>query len=92
MSRGSNQNTLVTKPDDPANPYSMGWLDSCYQETLLPGAPWHRVDRDLCDALSEFLPKQMSQPDRAAVLAGILGKWELFISGSSSWHRHKLST
>ena len=73
--RGSAQaGTLITKPDDPANPYSMNWLDSCYQETLLPGAPWHQINKDLCGALADFLPRQMSQLERATVLSGILGR------------------
>lgn len=73
MKRGSAQGSLVTKPEDPANPFSMNWLDSCYQETLLPGAPWHQINKDLSDALADFLPRQMSQLERATVLSGILG-------------------
>ena len=82
MKRGSAQaGTLLTKPDDPANPYSMNWLDSCYQETLLPGAPWHQINKDLCGALADFLPRQMSQLERATVLSGILGRSNYLISG-----------
>ena len=25
-------------------PFNQLWLNSCYQQTLLPDAPWHKVD------------------------------------------------
>ena len=33
---------LEGKVDD-KRPFRMPWLDSCYQETLLPGSPWRKV-------------------------------------------------
>lgn len=40
------KNTLkmeyTTKQDD-FQPFQVLWLDSCYQQTLLPEAPWHKV-------------------------------------------------
>ena len=28
---------------DDQQPFSLPWVNSCYQQTLLPDAPWHRV-------------------------------------------------
>lgn len=39
------------------------------------GAPWHEVNKELCDTLAkEYLPRQMSQKQRASILARILGE------------------
>ena len=31
----------VGNPD--MNPFTLGWMNSSYQQTLLPDAPWHEV-------------------------------------------------
>ncbi|XP_067946833.1 uncharacterized protein [Watersipora subatra] len=59
--------------DTRAKPYSSNWMDSCYQETLLPGAPWHTLSSEICEALADYLHRQMTQPQRAFILARILG-------------------
>ena len=32
-----------SKATDEAHPFGLPWLDSCYQETLLPNGSWQKV-------------------------------------------------
>jgi len=47
MSGARKQRHLAGQPDnkDVTNytPFTVKWLNSCYQQTLLPDAPWHVV-------------------------------------------------
>jgi len=36
--------------------------------------PWHVINEELCDALAILVRKQMSQMQRASILAKMLGK------------------
>ncbi|KAF6029309.1 UNC13D [Bugula neritina] len=64
---------LSVTNENPLYPFALAWLDSCYQETLLPGMPWHVINEELCDALAILVRKQMSQMQRASILAKMLG-------------------
>lgn len=33
------------KATDDSHPFGEAWLDSCYQETLLPNGPWQTVSK-----------------------------------------------
>ena len=37
---------------DEQQPYSLSWVNSCYQQTLLPDAPWHKVSVWVCGLYS----------------------------------------
>ena len=41
--KGDVINKPIGKGGDDYHPFSLPWLDSCYQQTLLPNAPWTQV-------------------------------------------------
>ena len=43
-SRG-NTKSRKALPNDDQHPFGVTWLDSCYQETLLPDGPWQQVNK-----------------------------------------------
>lgn len=36
-------------------PFDIQWLDSCYQQTLLPDSPWQKVQRSSFDSVFTFI-------------------------------------
>ena len=42
-------------------PFKLLWMNSCYQQTLLPDAPWHKVIIDYYIPIS--ISTQVSSPD-----------------------------
>ena len=41
-----------------ARPFNKTWINSCYQETLLPGAPWHKVGTSFLKFFFFFFKKR----------------------------------
>ncbi|KAG7471299.1 hypothetical protein MATL_G00123060 [Megalops atlanticus] len=57
--------------EDQRQVYHLPWLDSCLEETLLPGKPWHKVYDRLGRALAhEFLLRNSPQSRRSLELLG----------------------
>ncbi|XP_069134826.1 uncharacterized protein [Argopecten irradians] len=68
----------VEYPDNPEfaeqRPFSQDWLNSSYQQTLLPDAPWHKIEHKIAEALAKKVSKQFKKPERKEALLGSLGK------------------
>ncbi|KAK7088191.1 uncharacterized protein [Littorina saxatilis] len=54
-------------------PFSLSWVNSCYQQSLLPGAPWHKLESHVASALAERVERQFSHPQRKEMLLELLG-------------------
>ncbi|XP_064612744.1 LOW QUALITY PROTEIN: uncharacterized protein LOC135476597 [Liolophura sinensis] len=61
-------------PSDSYCPFGEPWLDSCFQQTLLPNAPWHKLEEDVAKALAQKVQKQFNHPERREMLFKLLGK------------------
>ncbi|XP_056008915.1 uncharacterized protein LOC125662842 isoform X2 [Ostrea edulis] len=72
----SNRGEDRTKKSD-RSPFSVDWLNSCYQQTLLPDAPWHGMEDKISQSLASKVEKQFGKPERKEALLQILG--ELFV-------------
>ncbi|XP_062597302.1 uncharacterized protein LOC134258744 isoform X2 [Saccostrea cucullata] len=59
------------------NPFSVDWINSCYQQTLLPDAPWHAMEAKIAQSLASKVEKQFSKPERKEALIQTLG--EVFV-------------
>ncbi|KAK3710497.1 hypothetical protein RRG08_021313 [Elysia crispata] len=57
-----------------ARPFNKTWINSCYQETLLPGAPWHKLEEEISHNLAQKAEKQFGHPQRKEMLMEVLGK------------------
>ncbi|KAK6967406.1 hypothetical protein BgiMline_027221 [Biomphalaria glabrata] len=55
-------------------PFNQLWINSCYQQTLLPNAPWHKLEEEICHNLAQKVEKQFHQPQRKEMLLEVLGK------------------
>ncbi|XP_053375803.1 uncharacterized protein LOC123533294 isoform X1 [Mercenaria mercenaria] len=62
--------------DNPADrePFKVHWLDSAYQQTLLPNAPWHLIEDRISQVLAQRVEKQFLKPERKEALLQILGQ------------------
>lgn len=62
--------------ENPADrePFKVHWLDSAYQQTLLPNAPWHQIEDRIGQVLAQRVEKQFLKPDRKEALLQILGQ------------------
>ncbi|XP_064619949.1 uncharacterized protein LOC135483216 isoform X2 [Lineus longissimus] len=54
-------------------PYATIWMDSCYQETLLPDLSWTKVEPRVCEMLARKIQKQQSQPERMQMIFELVG-------------------
>lgn len=59
---------------DIQQPFSLTWVSSCYQQTLLPDAPWHKLEKHVALALASRVERQFSHPQRKEMLLELLGK------------------
>ncbi|XP_078336716.1 uncharacterized protein LOC111135431 isoform X1 [Crassostrea virginica] len=59
------------------SPFSVEWLNSCYQQTLLPDAPWHAMEAKVAQSLASKVEKQFGKAERKEALMQSLG--ELFV-------------
>ncbi|RUS81425.1 hypothetical protein EGW08_010809 [Elysia chlorotica] len=57
-----------------ARPFNKMWINSCYQQTLLPGAPWHKLEEEVSHNLAQKAEKQFGHPQRKEMLMEVLGK------------------
>lgn len=55
-------------------PFKLKWLDSAYQQTLLPNAPWHVMEDRISQVLAQRVEKQFLKPERKEALLQILGQ------------------
>ncbi|KAH9512915.1 hypothetical protein Btru_036992 [Bulinus truncatus] len=55
-------------------PFNQLWVNSCYQQTLLPNAPWHKLEEEISHSLAQKVEKQFNQPQRKEMLLEVLGK------------------
>ncbi|KAL4223925.1 hypothetical protein ACF0H5_017387 [Mactra antiquata] len=55
-------------------PFNVHWLDSAYQQTLLPNAPWHQIEDRISQVLAQRVEKQFLKADRKEALLQILGQ------------------
>lgn len=62
--------------DNPTDrePFKLHWLDSGYQQTLLPNAPWHQIEDRISQVLAQRVEKQFLKVDRKEALLQILGQ------------------
>ncbi|PVD32717.1 hypothetical protein C0Q70_08162 [Pomacea canaliculata] len=59
---------------DDQHPFSLAWINSCYHQTLLPDAPWHKLESRVARALAGHVEKQFGNPQRREMLLELLGK------------------
>ncbi|GFO41253.1 hypothetical protein PoB_006775800 [Plakobranchus ocellatus] len=57
-----------------ACPFNQMWINSCYQQTLLPNAPWHKLEDEISHNLAQKAEKQFGHPQRKEMLMEVLGK------------------
>ncbi|XP_052270374.1 uncharacterized protein LOC127871467 isoform X3 [Dreissena polymorpha] len=55
-------------------PYQIQWLNSAYQQTLLPTAPWHQIEDRISFILAQRVEKQFLKPERKEALLQLLGQ------------------
>ncbi|KAL8583033.1 hypothetical protein ACOMHN_051197 [Nucella lapillus] len=55
-------------------PFSLPWVNSCYQQTLLPNAPWHKLEGHVAKALAGRVERQFAHPQRKEMLLELLGR------------------
>ncbi|XP_066552368.1 uncharacterized protein LOC136718517 [Amia ocellicauda] len=53
--------------------FHMAWLDSCLEETLLPGRPWHKVYEKLSTALAKEVEAQLKSSPQGQLCLDHLG-------------------
>ncbi|XP_046568194.1 LOW QUALITY PROTEIN: uncharacterized protein LOC124276591 [Haliotis rubra] len=61
------------KPTD-EQPFRLQWLNSCYQQTLLPDAPWHGIESKVAEVLAQRVEKQFIHAERREALLDVLGQ------------------
>ncbi|CAC5371615.1 unnamed protein product [Mytilus coruscus] len=61
----------VKKPEE--NPFKILWMNSCYQQTLLPDAPWHKIEDKIAESLTLKVERQFGKPERKEALLQNLG-------------------
>ncbi|CAG2205966.1 unnamed protein product [Mytilus edulis] len=61
----------VKKPEE--NPFKVLWMNSCYQQTLLPDAPWHKIEDKIAESLTLKVERQFGKPERKEALLQNLG-------------------
>ncbi|XP_074641943.1 uncharacterized protein LOC141899489 [Tubulanus polymorphus] len=54
-------------------PFATQWLDSCYQETLLPDKPWEKVRDKITVQFAEKLKRQQDYPERFEMILNLVG-------------------
>ncbi|ESP04135.1 hypothetical protein LOTGIDRAFT_237550 [Lottia gigantea] len=54
-------------------PFKKAWINSCYQQTLLPGSPWHKLEAKLARELANRVEKQFDHLERKEMLLDLLG-------------------
>ncbi|KAL5015854.1 hypothetical protein ScPMuIL_005443 [Solemya velum] len=62
-----------TSRQDEFRPFQVLWLDSCYQQTLLPDAPWHKLENEIEASLVQRVEKQFANSQRKEALLHLLG-------------------
>ncbi|UJR14936.1 hypothetical protein I4U23_001918 [Adineta vaga] len=72
-------------------PFNIQWLDSSYQQTLLPDSPWQKILNDLEPALANKVRQQFNNPERRQILIELLGKlFHIRLLRSESYHPNSL--
>ncbi|XP_064159866.1 uncharacterized protein LOC135237057 isoform X2 [Anguilla rostrata] len=70
--------------------YHLPWLDSCLEETLLPGKPWHKVYNRLAAALAHELETQLRDFPQSKCSWELLGghflQTFLPVLADQAWH------
>ncbi|XP_035828352.1 uncharacterized protein LOC101850990 [Aplysia californica] len=66
--------TVSGEPQTDAKPFNQDWINSCYQQTLLPNAPWHKLEEEVSHNLAQKAEKQFNHPQRKEMLMDVLGK------------------
>lgn len=61
----------VKKPEE--TPFKLLWMNSCYQQTLLPDAPWHKIEDKIAESLTLKVERQFGKPERKEALLQNLG-------------------
>ena len=74
MSKKVKATTQSEMPQTDAKPFNQDWINSCYQETLLPGAPWHKLEAEISHNLAGKVEKQFNNPQRKEMLLEVLGR------------------
>ena len=74
MSKKEKANPESTMPSTDSKPFNQDWINTCYQETLLPGAPWHKLEAEVSHNLAGKAEKQFNHPQRKEMLLEVLGK------------------
>ncbi|XP_053311919.1 uncharacterized protein LOC128473690 [Spea bombifrons] len=54
--------------------FSEPWLNACYNETLLPGSPWHKVLHKIGAVLAEKVKPVLKEPKKKEIIFKLLGK------------------
>ncbi|CAL1547704.1 unnamed protein product [Lymnaea stagnalis] len=72
----SNKANIAAAAGQPTDqrPFNQLWINSCYQQTLLPNAPWHKLEEEISHSLAQKVEKQFSQPQRKEMLMEVLGR------------------
>lgn len=69
---------MSSRGEDPSkterSPFSVEWLNSCYQQTLLPDAPWHAMEGKIAQSLASKVEKQFGKAERKEALMQSLGE------------------
>lgn len=61
------------KKQDEEHPFGLPWLDSCYQQTLLPSSPWWKVCDKINGSLVRKLPQFFVNEKQKQMLFSLLG-------------------
>lgn len=70
----SNKSTKLKSNDVLMRPFDILWLDSTYQEPLLPNGPWQQKVYDLlCENFAEKISRQIEHADRRAMISEMVG-------------------
>ncbi|KAK7475022.1 hypothetical protein BaRGS_00033703 [Batillaria attramentaria] len=59
---------------DEQHPFQLPWVNSCYHQTLLPDAPWHKLEGRVAQLLATRVERQFSHPQRKEMLLELLGR------------------
>ncbi|XP_033099547.1 uncharacterized protein LOC117103145 [Anneissia japonica] len=54
-------------------PFTQQWLNSVFQETLLPGSPWIKVRDVMCKSLAGSLEPELTNPEHRQMIFILLG-------------------
>ncbi|CAF1438227.1 unnamed protein product [Adineta steineri] len=72
----NSQNKTIIEEEDNIKylPFNIQWLDSSYQQTILPDSPWQKILDDLEPALANKVRQQFNNPERRQMLIELLGR------------------